>query len=49
MLTGQVKLKGSWRGLRPPPLLSSPTAKELVPSTGVETLPKVQGPGETTA
>lgn len=35
--------------MRPPPLLSSPTAKELVPSTGVETLPKVQGPGETTA
>lgn len=49
VLTGQVKLKGSWRGLRPPPLLSSPTAKELVPSTGVETLPKVQGPGEKTA
>lgn len=49
VLTGQVKLKGSWRGLRPPPLLSSPTAKELVPNTGVETLPKVQGPGETTA
>lgn len=49
MLTGQVKLKGNWRGLRPPPLLSSPTTKELVPSTGVETLPKVQGPGETTA
>lgn len=46
---GQVKLKGNWRGLRPPPLLSSPTAKELVPNTGVETLPKVQGPGETTA
>lgn len=44
-----MKLKGSWRGLRPPPLLLSPTAKELVPSTGVETLPKVQGPGETTA
>lgn len=35
--------------MRPPPLLSSPTAKELVPNTGVETLPKVQGPGETTA
>lgn len=49
LLTGQVKLKGNWRGLRPPPLLSSRTAKELVPSTGVETLPKVQGPGETTA
>lgn len=49
VLTGQVKLKGSWRGLRPPPLLSSPTAKELVPNTGVETLPKVQRPGETTA
>lgn len=49
VLTGQVKLKGSWRGLRPPPLLSSRTAKELVPNTGVETLPKVQGPGETTA
>lgn len=49
VLTGQVKLKGNWRGLRPPPLLSSPTAKELVPNTGVETLPKVQGPGETTA
>lgn len=46
---GQVKLKGSWRGFRPPPLLSSLTAKELVPNTGVETLPKVQGPGETTA
>lgn len=49
LLTGQVKLKGNWRGLRPPPLLSSPTAKELVPNTGVETLPKVQGPGEKTA
>lgn len=48
VLTGQVKLKGNWRGLRPP-LLSSPTTKELVPNTGVETLPKVQGPGETTA
>lgn len=49
VLTGQVKLKGSWRGLRPPPLLLSPMAKELVPNTGVETLPKVQGPGDKTA
>lgn len=48
VLTGQVKLKGNWRGLRPPPLLSSAMAKELVPNTGVETLPKVQGPGEKT-
>lgn len=35
--------------MRPPPLLSSLMAKELVPNTGVETLPKVQGPGERTA
>lgn len=46
---GQVKLKGSWRGLRPPPLFSSLTTKELVPSTGVEMLPKVQGPSEKVA
>lgn len=46
---GQVKLKGNCRGLRPLPLFLSLTTKELVPNTGVETLPKVQGPSEKVA
>lgn len=35
--------------MRPPPLFSSLTTKELVPNTGVEMLPKVQGPSEKVA